>query len=33
MTDERALIEQIKARRTRAGRGLMKGNVVPFELI
>jgi predicted metal-dependent phosphoesterase TrpH len=32
VTDERGLIEQIKARRTRAGRGLMKGNVVPFEL-
>src|SRR5579864_4978357 len=30
--DERGLIDQIKARRTRAGRGLMKGNVVPFEL-
>ena len=32
VTDERSLIEQVKARRTRAGRGLMKGNVVPFEL-
>jgi predicted metal-dependent phosphoesterase TrpH len=32
VTDERALIEQIKARRTRAGRGLIKGTVVPFEL-
>ncbi len=32
VTDERALIEQIKARRTRAGRGLIKGNVVAFEL-
>ncbi|HVN26882.1 MAG TPA: PHP-associated domain-containing protein, partial [Candidatus Binataceae bacterium] len=32
VADERALIEQIKARRSRAGRGLIKGNVVPFEL-
>jgi predicted metal-dependent phosphoesterase TrpH len=30
--DERGLIDQIKTRRTRAGRGLMKGNVVPFEI-
>src|SRR5262249_23682510 len=31
VTDERALIEQIKSRRTRAGRGLMKGNVIEFD--
>jgi|ERR1039457_7132936 hypothetical protein len=30
--DERGLIDSIKARRSRAGRGLMKGAVVPFEL-
>ncbi len=29
---ERGLIEQIKARTTRAGRGLLKGEVAPFEL-
>jgi hypothetical protein len=32
VVDERGLIDQIKARRTQAGRGLMKGNVVPFEI-
>ena len=30
--NERELIEAIKARRTRAGRGLINGSVVPFEL-
>jgi predicted metal-dependent phosphoesterase TrpH len=32
IVDERGLIEQIKAHRSKAGRGLMKGDVVPFEL-
>ena len=32
ITDESGLIDAIKARRSRAGRGLMKGTVVPFEL-
>jgi len=32
IADERGLIDAIKARRSRAGRGLMKGHVVPFDL-
>jgi predicted metal-dependent phosphoesterase TrpH len=32
VTNEAGLIEAIKARRSRAGRGLMKGKVMPFEL-
>ncbi len=32
VADEQGLIEQVKARRTRAGRGLIKGAVVPFDL-
>jgi len=32
VTDERSLIKQIKSRRTRAGRGLVKGKLVPFEI-
>jgi predicted metal-dependent phosphoesterase TrpH len=32
IADERGLIEAIKSRRSRAGRGLMKGAVVPFDL-
>lgn len=32
VTDESGLIEQVKTRRTRAGRGLLKGEVVPFGL-
>ena len=32
VSDETVLIEQIKGRRTRAGRGLLKGEVVPFDL-
>jgi predicted metal-dependent phosphoesterase TrpH len=32
VADEKSLIEQVKARRTRAGRGLLKGAVVPFDL-
>ncbi|HXN87620.1 MAG TPA: PHP domain-containing protein [Candidatus Binataceae bacterium] len=32
IADERGLIDAVKARRSRAGRGLMKGAVVPFDL-
>ncbi len=32
ISDEQGLIDQVKARRSRAGRGLMQGRVVPFEL-
>jgi predicted metal-dependent phosphoesterase TrpH len=32
VADERSLIEQIKAKRTHAGRGLLRGDVKPFEI-
>lgn len=32
VTDERGLIDQVKSHRTRAGRGLIKGTVVPFDI-
>ena len=33
VSDVGGLIEQVKARRCRAGRGLLKGEVVPFQLV